>query len=80
MLQKVLPCALAPWCRIVPDRLFLFRGIPLSSNQDVARVSNRKMVMANAMMDMEESADGGVSIPMGEQGVTTVVNVVFEME
>jgi len=50
------------------------------SSQDAAFTNTRKMAMVN--MAAEESADfssyGG--LPLGEQGVTSVVNVVFAME
>ena len=51
------------------------------NSQDVSYGSARsKMAMVN--MAVEESLDyaGGATLPTGEQGVTSIVHVVFEME
>lgn len=49
------------------------------SSQDVAYGNARSKISLN--MAIEESAEyaDGISLPMGEQGVTSTVNVVFEM-
>ena len=50
------------------------------NSQDVS-FGNARSKMAMVNMAVEESADfaGGATLPMGEQGVTSIVNVIFEM-
>ena len=49
------------------------------SSQDVAYPGMRKMAMVNMAVDESADFSGGASLPLGEQSVTSTVNVVFEM-
>ena len=50
------------------------------SSQDVAMPTMRKAMMINMAVEESVDYDGGASLPLGEQGVTSTVHVVFEME
>ena len=49
------------------------------SNQDIAYPASRKMGLMNMAVAESDSYAGEASLPMGEQGVASTVNVVFEM-
>lgn len=49
------------------------------TSQDVAFSNTRKMALENMAFASSADTDGGASLPLGEQSVTSIVNVVFEM-